>query len=127
LGRLPITKGSDNVPAEQTMARETQMATIVGTGEYRYRIVENWAKLPDGWAFKEVAAVAPIGVNAAGTAPADRVQGSFLGAAAPASAVQARCNRRQKNLFPNFWPPSALPPLQCVTAVGREPARRRWR
>jgi hypothetical protein len=38
------------------------------------------------------AAVAPIGVNAAGTAPADRVQGSFLGAAVMASAMQARCN-----------------------------------
>ena len=33
------------------------MAAIVGNGEYRYRIVENWAKLPDGWSFKEVAAV----------------------------------------------------------------------
>ena len=33
------------------------MATIVGSGDYRYRIVENWAKLPDGWSFKEVAAV----------------------------------------------------------------------
>jgi len=33
------------------------MATIVGTGEYRYRIIENWAKLPEGWSFKEVAAV----------------------------------------------------------------------
>ena len=33
------------------------MAAIVGNGEYRYRIVEDWAKLPDGWSFKEVAAV----------------------------------------------------------------------
>src|SRR5271155_3341848 len=33
------------------------MAIIVGSGDYRYRIVENWAKLPDGWSFKEVAAV----------------------------------------------------------------------
>ncbi len=33
------------------------MATIVGQGDYRYRIVEDWAKLPDGWSFKEVAAV----------------------------------------------------------------------
>ena len=32
------------------------MSIIVGTGEYRYRIVEDWAKLPDGWSFKEVAA-----------------------------------------------------------------------
>ena len=30
---------------------------IVGTGDYKYRIIENWAKLPDGWSFKEVAAV----------------------------------------------------------------------
>jgi outer membrane protein assembly factor BamB len=33
------------------------MADIVGTGDFKYRIVENWAKLPDGWSFKEVAAV----------------------------------------------------------------------
>jgi DNA-binding beta-propeller fold protein YncE len=33
------------------------MATIVGSGEYRYRIVEDWARLPDGWSFKEVGAV----------------------------------------------------------------------
>ena len=33
------------------------MATIVGTGDFKYRIVEDWAKLPDGWSFKEVGAV----------------------------------------------------------------------
>src|SRR5205809_7501975 len=33
------------------------MAIEVGTGDYRYRIIEDWAKLPDGWSFKEVAAV----------------------------------------------------------------------
>src|SRR4026209_1557951 len=33
------------------------MSIIVGTGEYRYRIVEDWAKLPDGWSFREVGAV----------------------------------------------------------------------
>jgi len=33
------------------------MAIIVGSGDYKYRIIENWAKLPDGWSFKEVAAV----------------------------------------------------------------------
>ena len=33
------------------------MAIEVGSGDYRYRIVENWARLPDGWSFKEVAAV----------------------------------------------------------------------
>jgi DNA-binding beta-propeller fold protein YncE len=33
------------------------MATVVGGGDYKYRIIENWAKLPDGWSFKEVAAV----------------------------------------------------------------------
>ena len=34
------------------------MPEIVGTGDYKYRIIENWAKLPEGWSFKEVAAVA---------------------------------------------------------------------
>jgi hypothetical protein len=33
------------------------MAGIVGTGDFKYRIIEDWAKLPDGWSFKEVAAV----------------------------------------------------------------------
>ena len=33
------------------------MATIVGQGDYKYEINEHWAKLPDGWSFKEVAAV----------------------------------------------------------------------
>ena len=34
------------------------MSVILGTGEHRYRVVENWAKLPDGWEFRDVAAVA---------------------------------------------------------------------
>ena len=34
------------------------MTTILGTGDHRYRVVDNWAKLPDGWEFKDVAAVA---------------------------------------------------------------------
>src|SRR5665213_1344910 len=37
--------------------REEIMATIVGSGDYKYRIIENWAKLPGGWSFKEVGAV----------------------------------------------------------------------
>src|SRR6188768_3996748 len=31
---------------------------ILGSGNHRYRVVENWAKLPDGWEFNDVAAVA---------------------------------------------------------------------
>ena len=31
---------------------------ILGNGSYRYRVIENWAKLPEGWEFKDVAAVA---------------------------------------------------------------------
>src|SRR5476651_2600677 len=34
------------------------MPIILGSGEHRYRVVENWAKLPDGWEFRDVAAVA---------------------------------------------------------------------
>ena len=32
------------------------MVTL-GTGAYTYEVTENWAQLPDGWSFKEVAAV----------------------------------------------------------------------
>ena len=31
------------------------MNTIFGSGEYRYRIVDDWAKLPPGWRLGDVA------------------------------------------------------------------------
>ncbi len=34
------------------------MAAILGSGEHRYRVVDNWAKLPDGWQLTDVASVA---------------------------------------------------------------------
>jgi hypothetical protein len=34
------------------------MPTILGQAEHTYRVVENWAKLPDGWEFMDVGAVA---------------------------------------------------------------------
>lgn len=34
------------------------MATTVGDGKFRYEVQEHWGKLPDGWEFKDVAAVA---------------------------------------------------------------------
>src|SRR5262245_26056706 len=39
------------------MPGRRSMSVILGSGEHRYRVVENWAKLPDGWSFKDVAAV----------------------------------------------------------------------
>jgi hypothetical protein len=34
------------------------MTVTLGQGEHTYRVVENWAKLPSGWEFMDVAAVA---------------------------------------------------------------------
>lgn len=34
------------------------MTAILGSGEHRYRVVDNWAKLPDGWQLTDVASVA---------------------------------------------------------------------
>jgi DNA-binding beta-propeller fold protein YncE len=34
------------------------MPVILGSGEHRYRVVENWAKLPEGWDLSDVASVA---------------------------------------------------------------------
>ena len=34
------------------------MAVTVGSGEFRYEVIEGWGNLPAGWTFKEVAAVA---------------------------------------------------------------------
>ena len=33
------------------------MPLVLGSGEHRYRVVENWAKLPDGWTLTDVASV----------------------------------------------------------------------
>ena len=33
------------------------MATIVGSGDYRYEQIDNWAKVPPGWSLREVGAV----------------------------------------------------------------------
>jgi DNA-binding beta-propeller fold protein YncE len=33
------------------------MNRLYGSGEYTYRLVDNWAKMPDGWRFGDVAAV----------------------------------------------------------------------
>ncbi len=37
---------------------EEKLSVILGSGEYRYRVVDGWAKLPDNWTFMDVAAVA---------------------------------------------------------------------
>src|SRR5437763_7293879 len=34
------------------------MPVVLGSGEHRYRVVENWAKLPEGWNLTDVASVA---------------------------------------------------------------------
>lgn len=34
------------------------MPAILGAGEHRYRVAENWGKLPDGWQLTDVASVA---------------------------------------------------------------------
>ncbi|MBR0825528.1 hypothetical protein JQ596_08265, partial [Bradyrhizobium manausense] len=34
------------------------MSAILGSGEHRYRVVDNWAKLPDGLQLTDVASVA---------------------------------------------------------------------
>ena len=34
------------------------MTTTLGSGQFRYEVQENWAKVPPGWSFRDVAAVA---------------------------------------------------------------------
>jgi hypothetical protein len=43
--------------AETAGAGPTAKPVIVGSGEYRYEMIENWAKLPDGWSFAEIAGI----------------------------------------------------------------------
>lgn len=37
------------------------MSVVLGSGDHRYRVVEDWAQLPDGWEMMDVAAVAVDG------------------------------------------------------------------
>src|SRR6202021_592826 len=47
------------VPAKhEKHFRRNHMPAILGSGDHRYRVVENWAKLPQGWALSDVASVA---------------------------------------------------------------------
>src|SRR6185437_13358458 len=41
----------------RSCAREGTMAIIVGSGDYRYEQIDNWAKVPSGWSLREVGAV----------------------------------------------------------------------
>src|SRR6202035_4414835 len=41
---------------DQQRTRRPRMA-IVGSGGYAYEPIENWAKLPPGWSFKEIGGV----------------------------------------------------------------------
>jgi DNA-binding beta-propeller fold protein YncE len=34
------------------------MDVVVGAGEYRYRVIDGWDQLPEGWAYRDVAGVA---------------------------------------------------------------------
>ena len=34
------------------------MSVFLGDGEYKYKVVDNWAKLPENWTFMDVAGVA---------------------------------------------------------------------
>ena len=33
------------------------MSVLLGNGEHQYRVVEDWAQLPENWTFMDVAAV----------------------------------------------------------------------
>src|SRR5439155_21804267 len=44
--------------SERRKHKEVVMGVTVGSGDYRYEVIEGWVKLPDGWTFREVAAVA---------------------------------------------------------------------
>src|ERR1700704_4172678 len=52
----PLGAGSETI--SQTKIWGKRMSVVLGSGEHRYRVVENWAKLPDGWNLTDVGAVA---------------------------------------------------------------------
>ena len=43
--------------ADTVQASLDDSLVILGEGEYRFRVMPSWAKLPDGWDFRDVASV----------------------------------------------------------------------
>src|ERR1700741_4338219 len=114
------------------------MPTILGSGEHRYRVVEGWAKLPDGWELTDVASVAVdskdrVYVFNRGTHPMivfDR-DGNFL-----KSWGEGLFSRAQGPSYPRtprkpraLHERRAVPPLHphCPVAEGRDLCLRRLR
>src|SRR4051812_9726547 len=54
--RQRISGANSARPESET--RENFMSAILGSGDHRYRVVENFAKLPTGWSLTDVASVA---------------------------------------------------------------------
>ncbi len=40
------------------MSGDNILSIILGSGDYRYKVIENWAQLPGDWSFMDVAGVA---------------------------------------------------------------------
>ena len=45
------------IPAANLHASPAATGVVIGAGEFSYRVEEGWGRLPDGWEFKDVAAV----------------------------------------------------------------------
>src|ERR1700687_2424135 len=45
----------DSIPLR---AQDDDSEIVLGSGRFRYRLVNDWAKLPAGWSFRDVGAVA---------------------------------------------------------------------
>ena len=56
----------------------------LGSGQFTYEVAEGWGILPDGWGFKEVAAV---GADDKGNVYAFNRGGSMTGAISPTLAI----------------------------------------
>src|SRR5258708_6334725 len=54
----PPPRGVGPATISRTNIRGKRMSVVLGSGEHRYRVVENWARLPDGWNLTDVASVA---------------------------------------------------------------------
>src|SRR5205085_10611323 len=54
----PLAYSASVCDTRQSSAEARSMSVVLGSGDDRYRVVENWAKLPDGWNLTDVAAVA---------------------------------------------------------------------
>ena len=81
------------------------MGVVLGRGDFRFKLIEGFGKLPDGWTFHEVAAVAVDNKDQLLLLHPRRASGDCVRPRRQLSALLGR-RRVQARSWRHHWPPT---------------------